>query len=914
MFDRCALLMPDGADAGVGLAAARAVVAPGGHVALVGWHRPRFWHLGDMWSALDGRVADEERALEAHAAALRAEGYRADAALHLADDAPIDAVPADADLVVLPAEPLVDGGRRWTERLLDAGRTVAWARGDAPPLRAPDADDRPHAVVAYVGPARRALPAVAALRRLALGGERLTLLHIEIGDTRGEAPTAAPDELGDLIGWPGPITLDRLPGGLSAVGDLDRWLADHRAHVLAVLAPPAGLGRALLLRALGAVLRPLPTLIVPAPDADAEPAPLDGPDLIIRRGRPLIARLDTLDALGAARRAPDRPLAVVAAGEAIGTCALDDGLAPLPDHPALRRAAVVGFAAPGAALDGLLAAVRILRRDPHTRIALFDAEAPVDPTTFARFAQPDGARRLWVAVRLDPAAPCRDLRARLDPHPVAALIDAGAVLEDGDPDDLPAAARPLRLARVARHLRAAGHPVDLIIGPAPVGGAAHCPLARWNDLTPAARRARVVTGWIEPPAADDPDGALRALTDARPSAAHRVRVEFDNGAARRSLLARIDGAVARIDLQTYIFEPDPVGLAVSDALQRARDRGVVVRVLVDPLFSGHGAMGRSNPALVPLEARGCLRVIRPFTVPGLDDLKRRDHRKLFIVDRRLARITGRNVGAPYYTGFDEVKLTPDSLYRDVPWLDAGAELQGPVVREIVAAFDRHWWAAGGEAGFPAREPEPFTGGIPVWLVQHESMRDTRTLDAYRHLIDRAERRITVVNTFPLQFELQQALRAALARGVAVRFLVGHVRPLYGPERTPFRGGAIRSLATEVIHGRLDTLIAAGAEARGFTLATPHAPELTPLRPHVHAKLMSVDGRRFAIGSANLDITAGYWESEALLIVDDARRTARLDARLDALLAAADPIDADPRWQATAARRTWVSRHWPSLLG
>ena len=57
-----------------------------------------------------------------------------------------------------------------------------------------------------------------------------------------------------------------------------------------------------------------------------------------------------------------------------------------------------------------------------------------------------------------------------------------------------------------------------------------------------------------------------------------------------------------------------------------------------------------------------------------------------------------------------------------------------------------------------------------------------------------------------------------------------------------------------------------------------------------------------------------WESEALLIVEDPAETARVDAVLDRVIDAAVAIDAEPGWQATAARRVWVSRNWPSVLG
>ena len=47
--------------------------------------------------------------------------------------------------------------------------------------------------------------------------------------------------------------------------------------------------------------------------------------------------------------------------------------------------------------------------------------------------------------------------------------------------------------------------------------------------------------------------------------------------------------------------------------------------------------------------------------------------------------------------------------------------------------------------------------------------------------------------------------------------------------------------------------------------------------------MSVDGRRCAVGIANMDITASYWESEVLLVVDGAALATAFEAQIDGLM-------------------------------
>jgi phosphatidylserine/phosphatidylglycerophosphate/cardiolipin synthase-like enzyme len=170
--------------------------------------------------------------------------------------------------------------------------------------------------------------------------------------------------------------------------------------------------------------------------------------------------------------------------------------------------------------------------------------------------------------------------------------------------------------------------------------------------------------------------------------------------------------------------------------------------------------------------------------------------------------------------------------------------------------------------------------------------------------------VYAVNGFPLILEIQHALLRALRRGVRVRTLFGNLTPTHHGK--PFKGAwaAARTEATQLVHSRMDRLVAAGAEA--YELVVPEHPlwerGLGPIHPHVHGKVMSVDGRVCSVGSANLDITAGYWETELLLIVEDRATAAALESRVDGLLSQSRRVDRDdPAWQRLARRRLWMRR-------
>ena len=77
--------------------------------------------------------------------------------------------------------------------------------------------------------------------------------------------------------------------------------------------------------------------------------------------------------------------------------------------------------------------------------------------------------------------------------------------------------------------------------------------------------------------------------------------------------------------------------------------------------------------------------------------------------------------------------------------------------------------------------------------------------------------------------------------------------------------------------------------------------------------MSADGRVCAVGSANFDVTAAYWESELLLVVEDEVIARAVEARFDELIASSDRVDPnDPEWRRRSQRRQWM-RYWPGML-
>jgi len=152
-------------------------------------------------------------------------------------------------------------------------------------------------------------------------------------------------------------------------------------------------------------------------------------------------------------------------------------------------------------------------------------------------------------------------------------------------------------------------------------------------------------------------------------------------------LALADHATTSIDVQYFIWQGDATSSLLFDRLLRAADRGVRVRLLVDDIWLAASdeviAAIDNHPnfdikIFNPTYARHAVTGFLEFTA-YFQQLNRRMHNKLFIVDNRMAIVSGRNIGNPYFG------LSEKYNFRDLDVLTTG-----PVVEEISNAYDEYW--------------------------------------------------------------------------------------------------------------------------------------------------------------------------------------------------------------------------------
>jgi len=342
------------------------------------------------------------------------------------------------------------------------------------------------------------------------------------------------------------------------------------------------------------------------------------------------------------------------------------------------------------------------------------------------------------------------------------------------------------------------------------------------------------------------------------------------GAARESVL-----------IELYLMESGTLATHMIDAMEAAVARGVRVYLLLD----GFGSMGLSSGDTQRLIDAGVW--LRRFNPLGWHSLARnvsRDHRKLVVVDRRVA-FTG---------GFGAVDEFLEA------WFEVAVRVEGPVVGDWISLFERVWdspltrgardalpLTPGGGAGDRER-PEPAAGAERddgSALVQGQRPMRGRVIwgrgyrfQAIRHSLQQrvsgAEQRLWLctpyfVPTLALRWRLQRAAR----RGIDVRLLL--------PGRDHDHPG-IR-YAGQRFYGRL---LAAGVRIYEFQPS------------FIHAKFVLADDW-VSLGSCNFDHWSLQWNLEANQEVEDAAFAAEVRELFERNFALSAEI----------THRHWLARPW-----
>lgn len=318
-----------------------------------------------------------------------------------------------------------------------------------------------------------------------------------------------------------------------------------------------------------------------------------------------------------------------------------------------------------------------------------------------------------------------------------------------------------------------------------------------------------------------------------------------------ALEAAIDSAQREIFLETYIFADDDTGRLIAAALKRAAQRGVEVHVLLD----GFGSKELPPDFIEALRDAGVQMLYFRREIPLWKFRRhrfRRLHRKLVVVDGRIAFVGGINI-------IDDIN-TPG---HTPPRYDYAVSVEGPLLAVIHRSARRLWALVNWTQFKPYRHRRLFIPALPetcgevrAALVVRDSIRHRHDIEeAYLRAINAANSEIVIACAYFLPgVNFRRALAAAVARGVRVVLLL--------------QGRVEYVLLHYASHALYGTLLDSGVEIYEYH------------KSFLHAKVAVVDGQWSTVGSSNIDPFSLALSREANVVVEDAGFAAELRQSLD----------------------------------
>nr|WP_314845612.1 cardiolipin synthase [uncultured Microbacterium sp.] len=294
-----------------------------------------------------------------------------------------------------------------------------------------------------------------------------------------------------------------------------------------------------------------------------------------------------------------------------------------------------------------------------------------------------------------------------------------------------------------------------------------------------------------------------------------------------------------VHVEFYILQSDPSTDNFFRAMEEVAARGVTVRVLLDhwanrwkPKYRATiarlNAMGADWHLMLPVQPlKG--RMQRP-------DL--RNHRKLLVVDGRIAFLGSQNVTDSTYN-------LPKNIKRGLHWVDLMVRIDGPVVLSVNAIFLSDWYSETGEVldEIDISHAESGSGDLDCQVVPSgPGFEVENNLRLFLGLLYAAKQRIMIVSPYFVPDEaLLLAVTAAVDRGVQVELFVseeGDQAMVYHAQRSYY-----------------EALLKEGVRIWMYR------------KPYIlHTKSLTIDDQVAVIGSSNMDMRSFGLNLEVSMLV------------------------------------------------
>jgi cardiolipin synthase len=371
-------------------------------------------------------------------------------------------------------------------------------------------------------------------------------------------------------------------------------------------------------------------------------------------------------------------------------------------------------------------------------------------------------------------------------------------------------------------------------------------------------------------------------------AGNKVSLLADGPATMRAMMAAIRAAQDHVNLETYIFEADEVGRALADLLIEKRAAGVTVNLIYDSV----GSLDTPRSFFLRMREAGIAVLeynpVNPLHAWGNWEINRRDHRKLLVVDGRIAFTGGVNISQVYgKSSFlqGKTEVPPDA--KQAAWRDTHMQIEGPVVAEFQKLFLDTWQRKTTQPPMPAHYfPElKMQGSALVRAIGSTPERANYSVyETYVSAFAHADRYIHLTTAYFVPDKaVMQAMKNAAKRGVDVRII--------------FPSFSDVSILLHAGRSFYDDLLSAGIRVYERKQAM------------LHAKTAVIDGVWSTIGSTNLDMRSFLHNDELNAVVLSVDFAERMDELFRRDLEESVEINAE-QWRQRGLRqrmREWTAR-------
>ena len=335
------------------------------------------------------------------------------------------------------------------------------------------------------------------------------------------------------------------------------------------------------------------------------------------------------------------------------------------------------------------------------------------------------------------------------------------------------------------------------------------------------------------------------------------------------LFEDIRQAKQSVHLEYFNFRNDSIASLLFDILREKRKEGVEVRAVFDGFGNDSNNQPLKKKHLEKLHADSIeIYEFDPIRFPWINHIWPRDHRKIVVIDGRIAYTGGMNVADYYVVGSEQVG----------EWRDMHCRIEGSAVNELQKIFVRFWKKLSKEN---LTDPKYFqgtkAGNKMVGIVNrepHTSNEITRRF--FVNVLDNAKDSVKIINPYFMPTnKVMKALKRCAERGVKMDILIS---AKYDEPLTP-----------DIMMYNMKKLIKRGVNVWRY-------------RPGFHhSKIMMVDGKFCTVGSTNLDARGLRYDYEVNALIMDEETTKKLDQKFIEDTGKSDYVSME-EWK--KSRTTW----------